>query len=823
MKPYKSAFVTYRFLVRLFYSTALFAFVYLIIGPFVPSLHLILIPVFLLLQFFTWYSLSVQYKKEKYTFFPNRIVRSSGGIFSEHQVELVVRNITHVTMELPYMENKLMKTGSISIESAGSGKAEIHLSSIGHPKKFYSYVERLMKHNGFKLAKSNLIQRETPNPLAVFIDVFGKFGLPILFGFLAIPGIIRGFSGAGIFSAIAFLGLVGLSVRVLFHFLDLKKRVYKVYASVITYSEGFLSKNYSFIPIENLSDSELNQGVVDQFLGIYDLKISCQGSGQEIHFRNVSNGQLLEDNIDKLINGTKSLIRTGRRHETLHAKTRMPAHRERAPVPDTKFTARYRMQTTRTLAPFFISLPFCMILVVPMVPWLILLAFKFIVINSTRYLIKAKSVESRYSFMTQKNVEFANEKITGIVFKENALDRWFGTCSIVFWSIGSSQNITFSNVRKTPGLYDSITAKKGIRPQEPLYRMNSGFSFLKMLKANALLHLGALIAVAGLIVLVISIDSILSDVPEFSTDLSSLPNPKNVISNVLTAINLLLIIFLKASAVFYFLTFVYKSNYYKRSKLAFYRNYVHFEEGVEFFNRQLFRRHHYSDYKSIKDVTTTKYPLSESGKVTFNVAGESVIEYRTRYGKKKRIVSHEFGINYADDMKVKNELVDLIFHARPGSHQISGMEKKIAAHTEKPVVVTNPDLINSLINLPLILGLAILLAFIFILATFFDPIVTIPLAALVPAIVIVAVLIIKAREYVIQPHRVVAKSGILYRKQVSVVFSKVDHINISQGPLNKIFGTGNVSVNTTGSSKPEIVIRNIKDFRHFYDVLKRHY
>ena len=262
----------------------------------------------------------MQYKKEKYTFFPNRIVRNGGGIFSDYQVELVIRNVTHVTMKLPYPENLLMKTGSINIESAGSGAAEIRLSSISHPKKVHNYVESLMKHNGFKLAKSNLIQTEKPRALAVFIDVFGKFGLLIIFGFIAIPGILRGLSEDLLLSFVAFTGLIILSVRVIFHFLDLKKRVYRIYAGVITYSEGFLSKNYSFIPIENLADSELNQNVVDQFLGIYDMKISCQGSGQEIHFRNVSNGHVLEQNIDRLINGTKSLIRTGRKHETLHAK-----------------------------------------------------------------------------------------------------------------------------------------------------------------------------------------------------------------------------------------------------------------------------------------------------------------------------------------------------------------------------------------------------------------------------------------------------------------------------------------------------------------------
>ena len=788
-----------------------------------PFLYLILIPAFLLLQIFTWYSLSVQYRKEKYSFFPARIVRNGGGIFSEYKVELRVRNVTHVTMKLPYLENRLMKTGSISIESAGSGAAEIRLSSISHPKKFYNYVERLMKHNGFKLTKSNLIQRETPNSLAVFFETFKKFGPVIIFTTFAIPGLISGFSGAGIFAFIAFLGLLALSIRLLLNFLDLKNRVYSVYASVITYSEGFLSKNYSFIPIENLSDSELTQSVVDQLFGLYDLKISCQGSGQEIHFRNVSNGMLLENNIDRLINNTRSLIRTGRRHEAFRAKTRMTAHRERHPVPDTEFTARYRMDPARTLMPFVIALPFCLILVLPMVPWLFLLVSRFIVMNSTRYLVKPKSVESRYSFLTQKNVEFASEKITGIVFQENFLDRWFGTCSITFWSIGSSSNVRFSNVRKTRRLYDSITAKKGIRPQEPLYRINSGFSFFRMLKANAFLHLVALIAAAGLIALIIFIDGSLSGVPEVPAGLPSLPNPKNIISNVLTLINLLLIIVLKASAVFYFLMFAYKSNYYKRSKLTFCRDYVHFEEGVAFFNRQLFKRHHYADYESIKDVKTVRYPLSESGTVTFNVAGETIVEYRTRYGKKKIIVSNKFGINYVDDIKAKNELIDIIFHQRPTSHRIGRIERNIDQYVRKPVMTARPELINSLINPVIISGVALVSAIMILMAVLLTPVMFLVLIAVLFLILFFAVLTIRARSYAIQPHRVVAKSGIVYKKQVSIVFSKVDHINSGQGPVNKAFGTGNISVNTTGSSRPEMVIRNIKDFKKFYDVLKRHY
>ena len=839
MKPSKKAFVTYRLLVEFIYSAPVFLTLYFVINYFSSVSASYFIAGLLLWQLFTWYSLSVRYKKEKYTFYHNRIVRNGGGIFSESRTELIIRKITQVTMKLPYAENRLMKTGSISIQSAGADAAEVRLSSISEPEKIHSYVQEVMKSNGFKLTKSNPIQTETPKTAAVFLEASEVF-FAMLFAVFCVVAPVFSLRALGLdqtFGIDEVLGnatvlilpgsivVIGIFAAMFFlRFMYLKRRVYNVYDGVITYGESFFSKTESFIPVENLSDSELKQTFVDRIFGIYDLKISCQGSRHEIYFRNIANGCEMENNIGRMINNAKSPIPAGRDGEELRAKRNLPGHSLKNPAPpDTRFTATYRMDARRTLTPFLIALPFCLITVIPMVPWLILLARRLIAVKSTTYLIKAKSVESRYSFMSQKNFEFANEKITGIVFTENALDKRFGTCSITFWSIGSSRNVKFSNVSKTPALYESITAKTGIRSQEPLYTMTSHFSFLRMLKANALLHLGALIAVAGLIILVISIDSILSDISEISTDLLSIPNQKNVISNVLTIINLLLIIVLKASTVFYFLTLAYKSNYYKRSKLTFYRHHVHFEEGVEFFNRQLFKRHHYADYDSIKNITTIRHPLSELGKVTLNVAGETLTKEGKKDAKKKKAISNGFAINYVDGMDVKNELLDIIFHDRPASHQISGIEQKIHAYAKRPVMTVRPDLINCLINPPVVLGVSLISAMLIVLGRLFDTLTVITLIACIPAILILATMIIRAREYVIQPHRVVAKSGILYKKQVSILFAKVDHINLSQGNLNRIFRTGNVSVNTTGSSRPEMVIRNLKDFRQFYDILKKHY
>ena len=68
--------------------------------------------------------------------------------------------------------------------------------------------------------------------------------------------------------------------------------------------------------------------------------------------------------------------------------------------------------------------------------------------NVTRYLVKPNSMEERYDFISSKHKEFTNDKITGIIFKENFVDKWFNTCSINFWSIGSDESIKFSNIKK---------------------------------------------------------------------------------------------------------------------------------------------------------------------------------------------------------------------------------------------------------------------------------------------------------------------------------------------------------------------------------------
>ena len=782
-KPNKTAFVAFKFIKITFYLIIFFVILYFIQRNFFRISLLTFFLAFFVIEGLIYLILNIKYKKERYIFLENKIIKKSGSIFSDSETELVIRNITNVVMKLPFIENKLFLTGYINIQSAGSGKAEIRLSSVDKPREMFSYIEKMMKHNGFKLTMSRLVQQEKPSSLGVFFEVFKKFFISVIVVFYIAADIAENFlelvfGNLSLAFIIIGIVLVPLLIKIIFNFLDLKKRIYMVFTDTIKFSEGFLSKNYSFIPIENLADSTVTQTLVDKIFGLYDVKISCQGSGNEILFKNMVNGPKLEQNIDSLISKSKSLVGTEKtRHSKKEHKISQTVSKPGAIRPDTTTTAQFKMDAKKTLAPpilifvlFLMLSPLVVIFpaaiggIFPVIIVLIVVSVRSIIeLTCTLYFVKPNSIEKKFDFLTSKHKEFTNEKITAIIFRENFIDFFFKTCTIIFWSIGSEEDIKFANIKKTPRLYQDILAKKGIRQQEKIFSSDSHFKVLEMLKANLPLTLISILIITG--------------------------------SIFALAFNLFFVLIPLALICVYLVAVIYRTVYYKRSKLRFHKDYVYFQKGI------FFKEFYYVLYDDIKDITTLKYPFSEFGRITFNVAGEHIVQR----DKHKSVVSNNFTIRYIHGIDTKDELIDIIFYQRPAAQQILQMEKNVKSYSPKPIHTSKPDLANTLIP-------AIIISIIFF-----------PLVIILPFIIIFVVWSVKVRSYSIQPYRAIAKSGIFYKKQTSIIFSKIDHINFHQGMLNKLFRNGSITVNTTGSSRPELKINNIPDFKEFYEILKKYY
>ncbi len=837
LKPNRAAFVRYGFIIQLSFSLLVVTLIATVLSAAVSSsVALIVVLAFVLLQVWTYYALTVEYGKEKYIFFSDRIVMKSGGVFSNRETELVIRNITHVTMKLPYIEHRIFGTGSINIQSAGSGGVEVRLSSVDNPEKFYEYAEKLMKANGFSLTKKSLVQREKPSTLGVFFEVFKSFltliiafiyFLPVGIGWIIyLSEMGRVYTGILIFLAAVVVLLFFL--HLLFKFLDLQRRVYEIYSDTITYSEGFLSKNYAFIPMENLSDSEVKQTFVDKVFGLYDVKISCQGAGSEILFKNMKNGTGLEASIDKLISNFKPLIGTATAAKaaiTRVSEKRQAASRTQASL-NPEYLAEFKMQMFRTLAPMlliFAIVVFLMVIVfivsgflmvatgdgfsligfgftafIMLVPVAIItLLSRIIKVASTRYLVKKESVEERYDFLTSKHKEFTNEKIMAVVFKESFIDKWFKTCSVHFWSIGSAESIKFSNIPKTAQLYDSILGKIGINLGEPIHSLGSEFSIADKLKAELFSTVFSLILWLGLLAAGIIFH----------------------FAFIIAMLFLLLLFVIKAA---------YQNAYYKRSKLAFYKNFVHFRKGI------FFKEFYYTPSGNIKGITTVKYPFSMKGNVTFDVAGEHVEAVRNNSSRgSKVIISNHFEISYMPDITTKDDFIDLMFYHKPTSAaMVASIAQHVSKGVQKPLIFSKPAVANTLINSIVLFAFfsVVLTAILFSLRSSFQLIFQFIVLAVLAAevllfffIIILSVIGVKMKSYGIEPCRLVAKSGIIYKTQKSILLSKIDHINLIQGMLNKMFSNGTIAVNTTGSRWTEMMIQNIPDFKKFYEELQKRY
>lgn len=88
----------------------------------------------------------------------------------------------------------------------------------------------------------------------------------------------------------------------IFRYLDIRKRVYQVYDDSIFYSEWFLSKNYSFIPMEKIADTENSQSFLSKVFGIHDVIVSSEWTNNQMYFFNIVNGKKMMENIKYLKN-----------------------------------------------------------------------------------------------------------------------------------------------------------------------------------------------------------------------------------------------------------------------------------------------------------------------------------------------------------------------------------------------------------------------------------------------------------------------------------------------------------------------------------------
>jgi len=410
----------------------------------------------------------------------------------------------------------------------------------------------------------------------------------------------------------------------------------------------------------------------------------------------------------------------------------------------------------------------------------------------TRYRIKESSVENTFSFLSRSTMEFSFEKVTAITFQRSILDRLVGTQTIIFWSIGAGQPLQLQCVRISDDIKKMILAKIGVYSEnkEEIYGLSAAFSPSAMICANLFAFLFLLMLLFGFWAIFPS----------------------------LIPVSLIIVISIIG------LSYLILTMYHKRSRLQFYDDHIQFTHGL------LTCYHQCALYENIKDITTIKFPMINKGRLQFNIAGESIAtqaNQRQRAGARRGfMLSFAFTFKYADNIKLLDEIIDSIFiMSRSSAASVSELINTPPEHIYTDRIKAQSSFLNPLIK-GCFTAIAILVPLV-LTALWLDAQYQIWTYAVSTTVLLLIILLIiiqaRARKYSIQNKRVLARSGIIYQKQTTVIFDRIDFINCQQGALNKICGNGNITVNTAGSSKPEVTIKDIANYREFYNELKATY
>ena len=66
------------------------------------------------------------------------------------------------------------------------------------------------------------------------------------------------------------------------------------------------------------------------------------------------------------------------------------------------------------------------------------------------------------------------------------------------------------------------------------------------------------------------------------------------------------------------------------------------------------------------------------------------------------------------------------------------------------------------------------------------------------------------RKYILRDKDVTYKSGVLFKKTTTVPFSRIQHVELDEAPISRIFNLASISVFTAGDSSDDLVIKGIK-------------
>lgn len=691
-----------------------------------------------------------KFNREEYRInFQDGFHMERGSWFTAETVDVSGKKVTDIELRLPFIRHTLFGTGDIFIETAGSGGSEIRLRDVSNPRKVFGEVQEVLQESGHELSDETAHRRARPTRRGALFGALGQVGS--LLGFLLVlaGNLLFLLSGLGLLlgvtSIIVLLGVVGA-----WTYLDRRRRTYSLFDDRVELEEGWLTRHHKIIPAEKLSDSKTQQGLFDRILGLHTVVLSSKGSGGEFRLLHLSNAMELQNSVDQI---ESSLSELENYEESLSNRESGSGSNDDATGDKWSLNPSLSRAVTPWIILGVLSVVGTILSVVfpplAIAVWVAMGSFAMGVFNTVVYLhttyeVTDDSVMSSFDFIISNRTHFSFEKVTGVVERRSPLDYMFGTKQLVFWSIGSDSTLRMRHLDVASSTVDDILTKHGVSYDNNVDSFTPSFDIKSFIFGLLPVHIPVLLAVGA--------------------------------STVFTPLGL---VATAGTVVLYALVIVYATFYYQRAHVDLFDTCLRVTRGI------FYRTTHHLVLDDIKNVSSTKYPLVSAGSITFNAAGERVVQ--TNNGKQS--LPYQTGVRFIADVRDIHGRVDAA---------LLGLDPE---GVDTSQTVTGQP---SLRNLFLLAG------------------VLLPLTAVFVWTLPYFVWRRRCMWYGLSDHHVLARNGIFYKEKTTVRYAKIDHVNTVRGWRNKACGNSSINIETTGSSSPEIVVKDVKNAGAFQDGINDH-
>lgn len=769
--------------------------------------------------------LFVRFQKTSYSFYPDRIILQTGGLFDDRTVELQLKNITHVSTTIPFLENKFFSTGNVYIQAAGASGTEISMISIANPMSFYKEVAARMQKNGFSLTRKQEIQHEQPGFFGTVIQLGEAFTATVLVGGYFLFGMIiehftqdKPLSTSGLLSAeflsslLLYISLgtlfLGATIYAVLYALDLSRRNYILYDDVIDYSDGFLTQRHKFIPLENLADVTLTQSLLRRVFNYSDLVVSCQGADTNIHFKVMPRADQFKANLERLIREHKS-------HQPVHPSipfidSRQPHaqyesqyqnqyqnqhdgqinHWQTAQASPQPVAPQRRRATNRPELELRLSLKRAIggtaltygsiAIGVALIALLILPALSAITLDSSQLLPEFPVAGFSLGLVLLMVGLTVRDAVTHAIAYHATHYRMDDHKVGLHHTLFNKKHIEFT-LDKITSISVSHTILDRVFHTATLQFHSIGTSEVIVFK-----HLDDGQAIANDILERLGFED--TQPTRTLTPSFSLQNVMRAHLDIIaciagwTIISLIVAIFYP----FFLLQLLLVSGlvlaqysiseaFYQRTRLELFDDHLRLREGI------LTISSHYAAFHDIKHLHSTQYLNSQTGTLRWTIAGGTTQE-----------------LAFLEDVSTQHEQLDALLYAHP----IKAVRQP-EQFTTTTLQTAKPELANSLTIL--LLTSAVLF----------------PLLATLPVTLPILIIRMRTKQYTADSSRITSSWGRMYRHRQTILYNRIDHLTTSRDLLNNLFKNGNIGIATVGSTDTDLTLKNFKNHQEFYDTIKQ--